>query len=247
MRWRPTGRCTRSTKDAGDLIPPTSVFDVKNAAVSQTPKAQSSKSYQAGSVWKGERFTLDADAYYTKLDGAYSSSIDPVSGEPVYFLNNSQVNKGGEVESTIVIGNGLSLYLNGSYGSAKYDTGKWVAQAPKDSETLGLTYRRGAWDAGLFAKRVGRNYEDNGAVHEAFVIDPVTVANLFVNTTLRTPNSFTRRVKLQLGVNNLFDKHAVTDVLKAGTATSSSAAPSQLDQLQLLSARSVNLTLSADF
>jgi iron complex outermembrane receptor protein len=84
-------------------------------------------------------------------------------------------------------------------------------------------------------------------VHQAFVIDPVTVTNLFINYRLRTPNSFTRQLKLQLGVNNLFDKHAITDVLKAGTSTSSSAAPSQLDQLQLLSARSVNATLSADF
>lgn len=231
----------------GDLIPPTNVFDVKNAAVSQTPKAQSSKSYQVGSVWKSERFTLDLDAYYTKLDGAYSSSPDPVSGDPVYFLNNSQVNKGLEAESTVALTGGLSLYLNGSYGSAKYDTGKWVAQAPKDTETVGLNYRRTGWNVGLFAKRVGRNYEDNGAVHEAFVIDPVTVANLFANYSFRTPYSFTRQVKLQLGVNNLFDKHGITDVLKAGSSTSSSVNPSPLDQLQLLSERSVNLTLSADF
>lgn len=231
----------------GDLIPPTNVFDVKNAAVSQAPKAQTSRSWQVGSVWKSERWTLDADAYYTKLDGAYSSSPDPVSGEPVYFLNDSQVNKGAELESTVMLGAGFSLYLNGSYGSARYDSGKWVAQAPKDTETVGLSYRRAGWDAGLFAKRVGRNFEDNGALHEAFLIDPVTVANLFVNYRLRTPYSFTRQLKLQLGVNNLFDKHAVTDVLKAGSATSSSAAPSQLDQLQLLAARSVNLTLSADF
>jgi iron complex outermembrane receptor protein len=231
----------------GDLIPPTSVFDVKNAAVSQTPKAQSSQSYQIGSVYKAERWTLDAGAYYTKLDGAYSSSPDPVTTEPVYYLNNSQVNKGIEIESTVVIGGGWSLYLNGSYGSAKYDTGKWVAQAPKDTETAGLTYRRSGWDVGLFAKRVGKNYEDNGATHEAFVIDPVTVANLFANYTVQTPNFFARQVKVQLGVNNLFDKHAITDVLKAGTSTSSSAAPSQLDQLQLLSARSVTATVSADF
>jgi iron complex outermembrane receptor protein len=231
----------------GDLIPPTNVFDVKNAAVSQTPKAQSSKSYQVGSVWKSDRFTLDADAYYTRLDGAYSSSPDPVTGEPVFFLNDTQVNKGVEVESTVMLGDGLSMYLNGSYGSAKYGNGKWVGQAPKDTETVGLTYRRAGWNTGLFAKRVGRNYEDNGAVHEAFVIDPVTVVNLFANYTVRTPNLFTRQVKLQFGVNNLLNKHGITDVLKAGTSTSSSAAPSQLDQLQLLSERSVNVTVSADF
>jgi len=231
----------------GDLIPPTSVFDVKNAAVAQKPKSEYSKTYQIGSVWKSDRYTLDVDAYYTKLDGAYSSSPDLITGETDYFLNSSQVNKGVEAESNIVLGRGFSLYLNGSVGSAKFGTGQWVALAPKDTETLGLIYKVAGWDVGTFVKRVGKNYEDNGAVHQAFTIDPVTLTNLFANYSFRTPHSFTKLVKLQLGVNNLFNKQNITDILKGGTATSTSANPSALDQLQLLPERSVSFSLSADF
>lgn len=230
----------------GDLIPPTSVFDVKNAVVTQTPKAQYSRTWQAGSVWKGGRYTLDVDVYRTKLDGAYSSTPDAF-GNPVYFLNGYEISKGVEAEGNAVLGGGFSLYLNATYGSAKFANGTWVAGAPKDTETLGLNYSRAGVDVGLFGKRVSHTYSDNGGTHEAFDVDPVTVVNLFANTTLATPNSFTRQVKLQLGVNNLFDKHTITSILKAGTATSSSAALSPLDQLQLLPARSVTATLSADF
>jgi len=230
----------------GDLIPPTSVFDVKNAAVATQPKPQTSKTYQIGTVWKSPRYTLDVDIFHTKLDGAYSSSLDNF-GNAIYYLNGTQINKGFEAEGNVVIGGGFSAYLNGSYGSAKYDTGKWVAGAPKDTETLGLSYKHQSWDVGMFVKRVGQNFSDNGATHEAFTIDPVTVANLFANYSFNTPFSFTKKVKLQLGANNLFNRHSITSVLKAGTATSSSAAPSPLDQLQLLPERSVSATISADF
>ncbi|HEV7817382.1 MAG TPA: TonB-dependent receptor [Janthinobacterium sp.] len=230
----------------GDLIPPTTVFDVKNAYVATQPKAQHSKTYQTGTVWKSDRYTFDVDIYHTKLDSAYSSSLDAF-GNTIYYLNGSQITQGVEAESTVELGSGLSLYVNGTYGSAKYDTGMWVAGAPKDTETLGLNYKRAAWDIGWFTKRVGQTYSDNGAVHQAFTINPVTVSNLFANYSFRTPHSFTKLVRLQLGVNNLFNSQSITSVLKGGTATSSSANPSSLDQLQLLPARSYSFTLSADF
>ena len=230
----------------GDLIPPTGVFDVKNAFVAVQPKAQHSTTTQAGTVWKSDRYTLDFDAYYTKLDAAYSSTNDTFNN-PVYFLNGSEVTKGVEAEGNVVLGGGFSAYLNGTYGSAKYNTGMWVAGAPQDTETLGLNYKQAAWDIGWFTKRVGQTYADNGSVHQAFTINPVTVSNLFANYAFRTPQSFAKLVKLQFGVNNLFNRQSITNILKAGTATSSSANPSPLDQLQLLPQRSVTLTVSADF
>lgn len=230
----------------GDLIPPTGIFDVKNAVVATNPKAQYSRTWQAGTVWQGGRYTFDVDVYRTKLDGAYSSTPDAFNN-PVYFQNGYEISKGIEAEGNAVLGGGFSVYANATYGSAKYANGTWVAGAPKDTETLGLNYRRSGFDIGLFGKRVSHTYADNGGTHEAFDVAPVTVFNLFGNYTLATPNSFTKQVKLQLGVNNLLDKHTITSILKAGTATSSSANPSPLDQLQMLPARSVTATLSADF
>ena len=113
----------------------------------------------------------------------------------------------------------MSLYLNGTLGAAKYhDTGLWVANAPRDTETEGLTWQQKNWSAGFFNKRVGKMYNDNGSVNQAVPIDPFSVSNLFVNYTIKNA-SFLRGSKLGLAVNNLFDNHNITGISPATKAT----------------------------
>ena len=229
----------------GDLIPPTGVYDVKNAKVTTPPPAQKSKTVQVGSVWKSDRFTYDVDAYHVKLDAPYSSTTDAF-GNPVYFLNTSEVNQGVEAETTVVLGSGFSVYANGTYGTTKYDTGMWVAGAPKDTQTLGLNWEQGSWNNGAFVKRVGKTYGDNGATHQAFSISPVTVVNLFANYSILNPVKYAKKAKVQFAVNNLFNQSSIT-AIKAGSSTSSSANPSQSDVITTLPARSMSVTLTVDF
>lgn len=231
----------------GDQIPSTSVFDTPNAKVTTTPNATKSTTSQIGTVYQTDRWNLSADVYHIRLDSPYSSSIDPTTGNPVYFMNGSEVSQGVEAEGTVLLGGGFSVYANATVGSTKYDTGKWVAGAPGNTETLGLNYTQNGWSSGLFVKRVGKVYADNGANHEAFAIDPVTLANLFVNYRVKSPLALVKQAKLQFGINNLFNNHSIVDVASAGTKTSSSAAPSPADMLTVLPARSVSMTLTLDF
>ncbi|MRX06633.1 TonB-dependent receptor [Pseudoduganella sp. FT25W] len=231
----------------GDQIPSTGVFDTLGAKVGMVPKATKSTTTQAGTVWQSDKWNLSADIYRIRLDSPYSSSPDPVTGEPVYFLNGKEISQGVETEGTVMLGSGFSLYANATVGTTKYDTGKWVAGAPADTETLSLNYQHAGWNGGVFVKRVGKVYADNGSTHEAFGIDPVTLANLFVNYRLKNPMPFAKLAKLQLGVNNLFNRHSIVDVAAAGTKTSSSAAPSPADLLTVLPERSVSATLTIDF
>ena len=60
-----------------------------------------------------------------------------------------------------------------------------MQNAPSDTETIGLTYNLGSWNVGLFSKRVGQMYNDNGSIHQAIPIDPFNITNLFFNYTLR--------------------------------------------------------------
>jgi len=230
----------------GDAIPDTGVFDVKNAQVASTPAPTKSHTYQAGSVWKSDKYTLDVDAYHTKLDNAYTVVVDPVTLLNTYPLIGSQISQGIEAESNIMLTGGFSLYLNGTYGSTKYDTGKWVAGAPADTETLALNYRQAGWNSSLQAKRVGKMYNDNGAVHQAFTIDPAVLANLFVNYTVKKPANFVKQAKVQFGINNLFNSHSIVGVAAGGTATSTSAAPAPNDLLTVMAARSASVTLTVD-
>lgn len=223
----------------GDAIPPTNVFDVKNAAVDTPPKATKSQTFQIGSVWKSDQYTLDVDVYHIKLDSPYSQTTD-ASGNAVFTLNGSQINQGIEVESNIMLNGGFSLYLNGTVGTAKFDTGLWVAGAPSNTETLGLNYQQAEWNTGLFAKRVGTLYNDNGSTHQAFTIDPVVLTNLFVNYSIKNPTNFAKQAKVQFGVNNLFNKHSIVGVATVGTTSSA-------DLLTITPARSTSLTLKLDF
>ena len=103
----------------GQNIPPTSVFDVKNAQVGTLPKPILTDTVQVGSVWKSRRATLDVDFYHINFQSDYSSTIDPATGDTVYFLNGESVTQGVEAESTILVGGGVALYLNATKGSAQ--------------------------------------------------------------------------------------------------------------------------------
>ena len=233
----------------GSVIPPTSVFDVPNGAVGVPPKPTLAKTYQGGSVLKFNRWTLDVNAYYIHFQNPYSSVNDPNNfNEPVYILTGPSNTKGIEAESNIVFGHGVSLYMNGTLGAAKFqNTGLWVANAPRDTETVGLTWQQKNWSSGFFNKRIGRLYNDNGSVNQAVPIDPFNVSNIFIDYTIRNA-SLLRGSRLGISVNNLFDNHNIVAITPGVGPTSTVAyAPSGGDFLTLLPGRSVMVSLTVGY
>jgi iron complex outermembrane receptor protein len=225
----------------GQNIPPSSVFDVKNAQVGTLPKPILTDTYQVGSVWKSNRATLDVDYYHINFQSDYSSTIDPVTSDTLYFLNGESITQGVEAESTVLVGGGLAVYLNATKGQAKYtEANLWVQNAPSDTETLGLTYNRGSWNVGFFSKRVGQMYNDNANLHQAIPIDPFNITNLFFNYTLRGSSRLSQS-RIRLAINNLTDSHAITAV-SAASAKSNAAAPG--DILTLMAGRSVSMSFT---
>jgi iron complex outermembrane receptor protein len=222
----------------GQNIPPTSIFDVKGSLVATTPKPIETETVQFGSVWKSRRATLDVDVYHIHYQNDYSSTIDSATGDTIYYLTSDSVTKGFEAESTILTGAGLALYLNATVGSAKYlDTGLWAQNAPSDTETVGVTYNRSGWNIGLFSKRIGGMWNDNGAAHQAVPIDPFEITNLFFNYTVPGTSRLSQS-KIRFSVNNLTDSHAITSVTPASTKSN---APNPNDVLILMAGRSVSV------
>jgi iron complex outermembrane receptor protein len=251
----------------GSIIPPSNVFDVKNAVVLTPPKPTLAKTYQTGSVLKFNRWTLDVDAYYVHFQNGYDSYLDPVSTENVFVATGPSNTKGIEGESNILIGHGLTLYLNGSVGAAKYQTGRnfpngglWVANTPKNTEAVGLFWQQRNWDVGIFNKRVGPMYNDNGSlnyfingasvpypVDQAISINPFDVTNVFVNYTVKNA-SWLRGSKIGLAVNNLLNSHNIVGVTPFTAATATVPfAPNALDQINLLPGRSVMVSLTVGY
>src|SRR5262249_36869763 len=184
----------------------------------------------------------DVDFYHITFESDYSSTFDTITGDTIYFLNGKPVTRGVEAESTILVGGGVAVYLNATKGSARYvDSQLWVQNAPADTETIGATYNRGRWNLGLFSKRVGRMFNDNGNNHQAVAIEPFDLTNLFFNYTLHGSSRFSES-RLRLAVNNLTDRHAITGVTPASTASNLPAAG---DILTLMAGRrgSMSITL----
>jgi iron complex outermembrane receptor protein len=226
----------------GSVVPPSKVFDYTQGPtgtpVKTLPKQQRNTTYQAGTVLKLKRVTFDADFYHIRFQNSYSSTLDP-TGEPVYFLQPSSITKGFEAESNIYVAHGLSVYLNASVGRATYvgnlsvtcapanctgapiivtaPSGLWVANTPSDTEAEGVTYQRKGWDLGMFNKRVGTFYQDNGAYHNQATINPFNQTNAYFNYTIRTNGRFDQ-TKIRLSFNNLFNEHNITGDAITGTA-----------------------------
>jgi iron complex outermembrane receptor protein len=251
----------------GSEAPPTSVFDVANGLVTTPLKATVAKVYQAGSVIKHNRWTLDADAYYVHYQNGYASYTDILTGEPVNTLTGPSNTKGLEGEGNIVVGHGFNVYLNGSLGSAKYQEGphypnggQWVQNAPKNVETVGVFYQHRNYDVGLLYKRVGTFYNDNGSlaylingislkfpVDQAITIAPFEVTNFFFNYTIKN-DGWLRGSKLGFSVNNLFNDQNIVGVSPATKATLAVPfAPNANDLINTVPGRSVMVSLTVGY
>ena len=156
----------------GSVIPLSSVFDVLGGNVLVPPKPEVAKTYQAGSVLKTNRFTLDVDAYYVHFQNGFDTYTDPTTGEPVNVATGPSNTKGIEAEGNVPIAYGISIYGNLSFGSAKYQEGPtypngglWVANTPRNVEGVSLLWQHRNYDFGLTWKRVGTYYQDNGSLN----------------------------------------------------------------------------------
>jgi iron complex outermembrane receptor protein len=236
----------------GSVIPPSGVFDVKDANVTILPKPTMARTFQGGTVLKLKYFTFNADAYYTHFQNDYSATPDPSSTNGTqYTASGDSVSKGFEAEANFYLTHGFSFYINGTAGSAKYVTdglpnkGLWVANTPTDTESAGLSYHSRFFDTGIFDKRVGPMWNDNTAVNgttlnQVIPIAEFNVVNAFVNFGLKNTSHFDE-TKFKLSINNLLDKHnitSVTQVVKGPFYT-----PGSGDTLGLLPGRSVTLTI----
>ena len=232
----------------GSIVPPSAVYDYNQTAASASaavpalitpPKQQRSTTYQAGIVYKGQRFTLDADAYRIRFQNSYSSTVDNIpgdvdQGDTIFYLQPSSVSKGLEFETTAVLAHGLNLYLNATAANAYYagslnagtqaapyyqqaPPGLWVASTPTDTEQQGLTYQNHGLDLGIFNHRIGEERVDNGQYHNQAIIPTFSTLNTYVNFTVRNRSIFDG-TKIRVDATNLLDSHNIQSLSLAGAA-----------------------------
>ncbi len=246
----------------GNIIPPTSVYDVAATTPVETlPKPTDVSTYQTGSVYKAKRVTFEGDYYYIKYQSSYSSSTTTINGvtDTFYFLQPDAVSKGVELETNVYFGYGLSLFANGTVNRAVYvgsgvPNNLFVQDSPDNTEGFGLTYQTRNLDLGFFHKRIGEQWNDNGAIHNQFDSVPFNLDNLFLNYTVRN-DSILDRTHFALAVNNLFDTRNVVQigsfgnspVMAAGSSYIGTTALSGGDLLTQTPGRSISLTITLGY
>jgi len=152
----------------GIYVPDISAFE-QSKPTTTFPKAQTTTNYQLGTVFYADKFTFDADIYYIGVNNNISfqpcnqAPFTGSAGETCALNTGTAFYKGIEGEGTYALDDvleGLSVFLNGSVGSAK-SGGKWLKQAPMWTAAQGIFYKSGAWKLSLIDKVVGQQYSDN--------------------------------------------------------------------------------------
>ena len=153
----------------GIYVPDISAFE-QTTFTRVLPQAQTTTNYQFGTVYYADNFTFDADIYYIGVNNNIvfqSCSQAPFFGSPgeTCAVNTGVATyKGIEGEGTYAFDGdleGLSVFLNGSVGSAKTG-GKWIKGAPMWTSASGVFYKMGIWKFSLIDKLVGQQYSDAG-------------------------------------------------------------------------------------
>ena len=148
---------------------------------------------------------------------------------------------GVEAEGNVAVTRALAFNANGTFGTAKYEasagtpavidqtTGTtitpatnpsaaaWVALAPHDTESAGMTYQQSGIDFGIFGKRVGSRWNDIKSFHQVVPLDSFWMSNVFVNYNVT--RSMFAGSKIKLSINNLFDDHSIVANSAANDAT----------------------------
>ncbi|MFI5337166.1 MAG: TonB-dependent receptor [Opitutales bacterium] len=218
-------------------------------------KPEGSTNYQIGTVFKQDRFNADIDVYWVDFKNyAYNGPAD-VSGDPIYYgIARGAYYSGAEFEATYYVGEGLSLYLNGSTNKAVFKGSKLtVPQVPNATSAFGLIYDH---HSGVFASFTEK-YAGSWTVYDT-IINPdlqgggasrsaqsasYWLGDLSVGYGQKFDHGFFHNFKARLQVSNLFNqKVQVLDTIDANAANAYTK-----DAFNVLPERSYFLTLSAEF
>jgi len=223
----------------GYLAPNLNLFYVPNPAVSDSAVApEKTTNIQLGTTWSSDRLTLSADVYKINFNNFVQSV--KVGGVKEFYNGGGVHYKGLELEGTYMLGDGFSVYANGSLNRAIQTTdNQWNANTPHKTAALGFIYSNGSVYASLVDKFVGKTYYTANAENDT-PIGGYAVTNFAASYKFDPHISDLKDFKIGLQVNNLFNNNTINAL--AGT-TGADGTPLYFT----IPERNYQLTLSARF
>jgi iron complex outermembrane receptor protein len=185
---------------AGALAPNENFFNhTTPGATSLAP--EKTWNYQIGTAIQLPDLTLSADAYYIAFTNFITSHV--VGGQTVFFNLGGAKYMGLEAEATYMLGDGFSLYANGSLNSAKdNETHQWLPNAPETTGAVGGIYSQDGLYASLLGKWVGSRFGDAGQTQG---LQPIFTLDGSVSYELSHLFDGIKQTTVQLQVDNITD------------------------------------------
>lgn len=193
----------------GFYVPDLSSFYSASASLGQALAAlqpQTTTNYQIGTVWHGDKISLDFDGYVIDVNNKIGTCTT-VGCDTTLLVNIGQVKYRG-VEGGIAVTpiQGLTVFGNGSYNYARSVTsGAQIAKAPFSTAAVGVIYRYRGLRAFFAQKFTGPSYatEYSGTGLRNYRIAPYSLGELSLSY------DFLKHFQLALNISNLFDDRSI--------------------------------------
>ena len=245
---------------SGMLTPPLAYFQEDNPQ-KNTVTPQTTTNYQIGTVYKTNRFNADVDGYFIRSHNLPVSIVNPDqvgipnANDLITYTASGAYYYGVEAQGTFYVGNGLSVFANGSRNYATYEKSKRrIDGVPQRTGGFGLIYDHSGFFASLMSKYNGPYTTYVGAPNPdqplpasalSVVQGGFTMYDLSLGFGQKLQRGgFLRSYKARLQVNNLFDRDVV--LLKAAKATAGKLNPLTSTYNPLVT-RGYFLTVSTEF
>jgi iron complex outermembrane receptor protein len=225
-----------------------SLYFVGAATGLQSLQPETTKTYQAGTVYSRGNFTADADVY--RVDAANLLQACTYGADAADCNVGSARYTGFEGEAAYAFDFGLSLFANGGSNVAKQlanaanpsagisaNPARELANAPRYTYAVGGVFNHGPWAASLDYKKSG-----DFATYGANRID------LPGYDTIDASGAYDfGHFKVKLAVFNLADKRAITSYKPTATSTALYQGGSDLSYYEFQAGREIQLTVQAKF
>jgi len=223
----------------GFLAPKDKLGYQPNQTAAKLIDPQHTTNLQAGGTWKADNLTVSADVYHIKFDNFFTYSGG--GSKVVANGGGSAIFKGAELEATLVVGAGFSLYGNYSNNKQTYADGTKVQFAPDGTYAAGVIYDDGKLYGSLLAKHIGATLQggNNGPDGGNYDISGYTTTDLSLAYAFKEPAAGFKDIKVRLNVSNLSNNESIYFVYGATL--------SGTDMFMTLPGRAYSLGLSADF
>ena len=235
----------------GSLMPSQAFFYTAKPETGNQADAETAIAYQLGVVHQTAAYGIGLDAYDINFDNYVSTVVE--NGNTLYINSGSVRYRGVEAEGHVALGAGIMAVANASLLRATFQqsdmtslvqhAGDTIPFVPDYTGLAGLVYAQGPWSASLLAKFIGTEYQGkNGSADGAtYKVKSYSYTNATATRNL-TGLPGIENLRLTLGVNNIFNSHAVTD--NAGLAA---AGPPYPNLVNVLARTNFMLSAVADF